>query len=113
MFSAVYNLSPVIIMTLIPARCSRAMVSGTPSCRRSSIPVAPMMLRWLYIYSTSSLSRVASSYFVIIFWRYWLLAVWRFYSQFSKICILIILFENTKVRRPSFAKEFKLSAKRE
>lgn len=38
---AVSCLSPVRTHTLIPASCRASMVSGTSSCRRSTIPVAP------------------------------------------------------------------------
>lgn len=41
MLTAVSNLSPVSTHTWIPASRSATMVSGTPSCRRSSMPVAP------------------------------------------------------------------------
>jgi hypothetical protein len=41
MFSAVSNLSPVIIITFMPALWRREIVSGTSSCNLSYIPVAP------------------------------------------------------------------------
>ena len=41
MFSAVSNLSPVSMTTLIPPSLREQMVSGTKSCSLSSIPVAP------------------------------------------------------------------------
>jgi len=52
---AVSSLSPVATQILIPARFRSAMVSGTPSCRRSSIAVAPSSRR-----SCSSSSDTAS-----------------------------------------------------
>lgn len=41
MLMAVSCLSPVSTHTLIPALCKASMVSGTSSCNRSTIPVAP------------------------------------------------------------------------
>ena len=41
MFIAVSRLSPVKIQILMFARWSFTIVSGTPSCSLSSIPVAP------------------------------------------------------------------------
>lgn len=41
MLTAVSCLSPVNTQIFIPASWRDAIVSGTPSCRRSSIPVAP------------------------------------------------------------------------
>ena len=41
MLMAVSCLSPVNTHTFMPASFKLSMASGTPSCRRSSIPVAP------------------------------------------------------------------------
>lgn len=41
MLMAVSCLSPVSTHTLIPAVCKASIVSGTSSCNRSTIPVAP------------------------------------------------------------------------
>lgn len=42
MLTAVSLLSPVSIHIFIPAFRNACIVSGTPSCRRSSMPVAPL-----------------------------------------------------------------------
>lgn len=45
MLTAVSCLSPVKTQSWIPASRRAAIVSGTPSCSRSSIPVAPAVIR--------------------------------------------------------------------
>ena len=49
-FSAVSNLSPVIIMTTMPASSNREIVSGTPSWSLSSIALAPRMINYFSIF---------------------------------------------------------------
>ena len=58
MLMAVSTLSPVSTHSLIPASASKAIVSGTPSCKRSSIAVPPISVRSLSMASEtiSSLS---------------------------------------------------------
>lgn len=63
---AVSSLSPVATQTLIPARFKSAMASGTPSCKRSSMAVAPNNRKSCSIssYTASTLpSRSSSSAF--------------------------------------------------
>lgn len=108
-FSAVYNLSPVIIITLIPAFWSREIVYGTPSWSLSSIPVAPIIVRWLSIYSMSSDYLLKNSSFVIIFCLYSFFTAIFFSCQRSNTCLEIILLEKTRVLKPSLAKELRFS----
>ena len=65
MLMAVSCLSPVSTHTTMPASRSLAITSGTPSCNRSSIPVAPTSLilfsNRLYE-SASNLSRFSRAF---------------------------------------------------
>ena len=58
MLIAVSGLSPVSIHMRIPAASRTSIVSSTPSCSRSSMPVTPMRVRsfsnWLFMLSILS-----------------------------------------------------------
>ena len=97
MLIAVSCLSPVSIHTLIFARWSIEIVSGTPSCSLSSTAVAPTKSRLRSI-SLATAASSASRFDIAV-------AAARYRSSHSTALASVrVFFASTRVRRPRLAK---------
>mmetsp|Transcript_29973 Transcript_29973/g.87282 ORF Transcript_29973/g.87282 Transcript_29973/m.87282 type:complete len:204 (-) Transcript_29973:1332-1943(-) len=96
MLMAVAILSPVRTQSLIPALFRFAIVSGTPSWRRSSMAVAPMR--------TSSFSMSAAALGISSSRSFEVAAAFQVSSQSSASALDRVFMARTSVRRPSVAK---------
>lgn len=79
MFSAVYSLSPVIIITTTPAASNLSIVYGTSSWRRSSIAVDPSNISSLSKSYTNLFSLFSIVNFVYDFIVFMLLICVRYF----------------------------------